>query len=94
MSSPISLLGQTHVCPVPGHGGGPVVVTQQTYVTVDGIPVATVSDELICTGPPTSDAIATGSSVVKVDGKPVARIGDLCEHGGSLVEGVPWITCE
>ena len=94
MSKPVTLLGHNHVCPVPGHVGGPVALTEHSYVTVEGIPIATVSDTLICTGPPTTDTIVTGSSVVTIEGKPVARIGDLCEHGGVLTEGVSWITCE
>ena len=50
MSSPVTLKGHMHVCPMinPGpkpHIGGPVVSTQQTFLTVEGVPVATAEDE-------------------------------------------------
>ncbi|WP_366872529.1 PAAR domain-containing protein [uncultured Roseobacter sp.] len=92
MSKPLALLGHDHTCPRRGHRGGPIVSTGQSYVTVDGVPIATVSDKLICTGPPTTDSVTSGSSLVTIDGKPVARIGDSCAHGGTIVEGVSWIT--
>ncbi len=60
---------------------------------MEGVPVATVGDSLLCTGvPTTSDKITGGSSVAKIEGKRIARIGDSCAHGGTLVQGVPWIT--
>jgi len=96
----VTLKGHMHVCPMvdPGpkpHVGGPVVSTQQSFVTVEGVPIATVGDSLLCTGvPTTSDRITGGSSVAKIQGKSVARSGDPCAHGGSLVQGVPWITFE
>ena len=96
---PVVLRGHHHICPMvdPGpkpHVGGPVISTGQTYVTVDGIPVATVTDSTLCSGVPTTAAITSGSSIAKIDGKKVARLGDSCEHGGKLVQGVPWITFE
>lgn len=96
----VSLKGHMHTCPMvdPGpkpHIGGPVISTQQSFVTVDGVPVATVGDSLLCTGvPTTSDKITGGSSVAKIEGKNIARFGDACAHGGKLVEGVSWITFE
>lgn len=100
MSSPVVLKGHMHVCPKvdPGpnpHIGGPVISTQQTFVTVDGVPIATVGDSLLCSGvPTTSDKITSGSSVGSIQGKKIARLGDTCAHGGTLVEGVSWITFE
>ncbi|WP_425286376.1 PAAR domain-containing protein [Brucella cytisi] len=32
------------------HIGGPVISTQQTFVTVDSVPIATVGDSVLCTG--------------------------------------------
>lgn len=96
----VTLKGHMHVCPMvdPGpkpHIGGPVISTQQTFITVDGVPVATVGDSLLCTGvPATSDKITSGSAVANIQGKKIARIGDSCAHGGKLVEGVSWITFE
>ncbi|WP_165913893.1 PAAR domain-containing protein [Sinorhizobium americanum] len=88
-----------HVCPKvdPGpkpHVGGPVVSTGQNFVTVNGVPIATVSDKTMCSGVPTTAAIAGGSSIAKINGKKIARQGDSCEHGGRLVQGVSWITFE
>lgn len=97
---PVTLKGNMHVCPMvdPGpkpHIGGPVISTQQSFVTVDGIPIATVGDSLLCTGvPTTSDKITSGSSVANIQGKKIARLGDSCAHGGKLVEGVSWIMFE
>ncbi len=77
------------------HVGGPVVSTQQSFVTVEGVPFATVGDSLLCNGvPTTSDRITGGSSIAKIEGKAIARFGDACAHGGRLAQGVPWITFE
>lgn len=97
---PVTLKGHMHICPMvdPGpkpHIGGPVVSTQQAFVTVEGVPIAPVGDSLLCTGvPTTSDRIASGSSVASIQGKKIARLGDACAHGGKLVDGVSWITFE
>ncbi len=97
---PVSLKGHMHVCPMvdPGpkpHIGGPVTSTRQNFVTVEGVPVATFGDSLLCTGvPTTSDKITEGSSVANIEGKKIARLGDSCAHGGKLVQGVSWLTFE
>ena len=96
---PVALLGHMHVCPQidPGpkpHVGGPIVSVAQDFVTVDGIPVSTVDSKTLCTGMPGTAAIIQGSSIANIEGKRVARIGDSCEHGGKLVQGIPWITFE
>lgn len=98
MGQPVALKGHMHVCPMvdPGpkpHIGGPITSTQQTFVTVEGVPIATVGDSLLCTGvPTTSDKITTGSSVASIARKKISRLGDACAHGGKLVQGVSWIT--
>lgn len=96
MGSPVTLKGHMHVCPMcdPGpkpHIGGPVTSTAQSFVRVNGIPIATVDDKTMCTGVPTTAAIVSGSSIASINGKKIARMGDSCEHGGKLVQGVPWI---
>jgi uncharacterized Zn-binding protein involved in type VI secretion len=91
MGKPVTLKGHMHVCPVPGHVGGPVVSTAQNFVKVNGIPIATIDDKTLCNGVPAIATITNGSSVAMIDGKKVARVGDRCEHGGTLVQGVPWI---
>lgn len=98
-ASPVSLKGHMHVCPKvdPGprpHVGGPVISTQQSFVTVEGTPVATVGDTCLCTGVPTTDTITAGSSFAAIDGKKIVRLGDACAHGGRLVQGTSWITFE
>lgn len=95
-SLPVTLKGHMHVCPMvdPGpkpHIGGPVISTGQSFVTVNGIPIATVSDKTFCSGVPTTASITGGSSVARIEGKKIARLSDACEHGGKLVQGVPWI---
>lgn len=97
MSAPVTLKGHNHSCPMSDpkrHIGGPVVSTQQIFVTVDGVPIATVGDICTCAGVPTSDSIAGGSSVANINGHKIARVGDPCNHGGTLTQGVPWLTFE
>ncbi|WP_145640256.1 PAAR domain-containing protein [Neorhizobium alkalisoli] len=96
---PVTLKGHMHVCPMvdPGpkpHVGGRVSSTQQSFVCVEGVPIATVADKCTCTGVPTKAGITGGSSVANIGGRKIARFGDACEHGGRLVQGVPWITFE
>jgi uncharacterized Zn-binding protein involved in type VI secretion len=96
---PVTLLGHAHLCPMvdPGprpHVGGPVVSTGQSFVRVNGIPVATATDKTLCCGVPTSAAITGGSSIAKINGKKVARFGDSCEHGGKLSQDEGWIRFE
>lgn len=96
---PVTLKGHMHICPMvdPGprpHVGGPVVSTQQSFVCVEGVPISTVTDKCACTGVPTTAAITGGSSVATINGKKVARLGDACEHGGRLVQGITWLTFE
>jgi uncharacterized Zn-binding protein involved in type VI secretion len=98
VSQPITLRGHMHVCPMvdPGpkpHAGGPVSSTAQSFVCVDGVPIATVGDKCTCTGVPTAAGMTSGSSVAKIGGRPIARL-DACEHGGRLVQGVPWLTIQ
>ncbi len=99
MSKPVTLLTHMHVCPMvdPGprpHVGGPVVSTGQKFVCVEGVPIATVGDACTCTGVPTTATITGGSSIASINGKKVARMGDACQHGGKLVQGIPWIRFE
>ncbi len=96
---PVTLRGHMHICPMvdPGprpHVGGPVVQVSQNFVCVEGVPIATVNDRCICSGVPTTAGISGGSSVARINGKKVARLDNSCEHGGRLVQGVPWITFE
>ncbi|WP_062585887.1 PAAR domain-containing protein [Rhizobium sp. Leaf311] len=91
MPQPVSLKGHQHKCPVHNHQGGPITATQQSFVTVNGVAIATVGDVCVCTGIPTDDQIAEGSALAFIEGKKVARLNDKCAHGGEIVEGVTWI---
>ena len=99
MGRPVALKGHMHVCPKidPGpkpHVGGPVTDAGQSFVTVDGVPIATVGGKALCSGALTSAGITGGSSVATINGKKIARIGDSCEHGGNLIQGALWLTFE
>jgi len=99
MGLPVALKGHMHVCPQvdPGpkpHVGGPVVSTSQNYVKVYGLPIATVGSKCACTGMPGTAAITSGSAIANIGGQKIARMGDTCEHGGKLVQGMPWLTFE
>lgn len=90
MGKPIALKGHFHSCPrtVPlQHVGGPITNTQN-LVKVNGIPVATMGDDCICTGTGQVDRIIGGSSTVRINGKGVARKGDGTAHGGQIEQGV------
>lgn len=92
MGKPVAFLGAFHVCPayngkVP-HVGGPTLAASSN-VFVGGMPVARVSDKLVCVGPP--DSVASGSATVFANGLPIARLGDSTSHGGTIVVGNPTI---
>ncbi|WP_417502094.1 PAAR domain-containing protein [Marinobacter sp.] len=92
MSKPTAFLGAFHICPattgpVP-HVGGPTLAASPN-VFVGGLPIARLSDKLICVGPP--DVVAEGSGTVFANGLPVARLGDATVHGGKIVVGNPTV---
>nr|WP_272091163.1 PAAR domain-containing protein [Nannocystis bainbridge] len=77
-----------HVCPVPTHVGGPVVVGE-TSVLIGMMPAAREGDKLVCaTGP---DSVARGEPSVLIGNKPAARLGDPTTHGGTIVVGCPTV---
>lgn len=83
---PIALLGHHHSCPY--HVGGPLI-TGQVNVTVNGIPVACVTDQMECRV--SIDTIVEGSTMVTINGLAVARLGDPTAHGGQVADGDPLI---
>lgn len=92
MGKPAAYLGAFHVCPgktgkVP-HVGGPTLAASPN-VFVGGLPLARVSDKLVCVGP--TDTITQGSSSVTANGLAVARLGDGTAHGGKIVVGNPTV---
>lgn len=92
MTKPVALVGDSHSCPKvePGpvpHIGGPIIDAGQGFVTYNGLPVAVEGGVCQCTGVPTTDGHARGSSLVRIDGKGVMRIGDSTDHGGVITSG-------
>jgi uncharacterized Zn-binding protein involved in type VI secretion len=47
------------------------------------------TDMAVCVGPP--DSIAMGSVTTLIGNIPAARLGDTCEHGGTIVLGCPTV---
>ena len=79
---PAARITDMHVCPVPTHVGGPVVVGEMTVI-IGMMPAAREGDKLICaTGP---DSVARGEPTVLIGNKPAARLGDPTTHGGTIV---------
>lgn len=96
MRKPVALIGHQHICPmtVPRpHIGGPVI-TGQTSVKIDGVPVAVVGDKTVCIGVPCKDAVVRGSSIARINGKPIARVGDRTSHGGRITQGAFGVRCD
>lgn len=92
MGMPAARVTDMHVCPMvtPGlppipHVGGPIIPPCAVNVLTGGLPQARVTDMATCVGPP--DMIVKGSMTVLVNDLPAARIGDMTEHGGTIVMG-------
>lgn len=75
---PVARLGDSHSCPIPGHGVTPIVSGSQS--TEDGLPIARVGDKTGC-----GAAIVQGSSVSSTDGRPTAFLGSATDHGGKII---------
>lgn len=93
MGQPAARLTDMTACPmvtglVP-HVGGPIVGPCAPTVLTGGLPQARVTDMAQCLGPPAT--IIKGSATVIVSGQPAARIGDLTNHGGTIVSGLPTV---
>ena len=76
-----SRLGDSHVCPLPGHGTTPIV-TASSNVIINGMGAARVGDVCGC-----GAVITTGFPSVLVNGRPLAHVGSLTSHGGTIVSG-------
>ncbi len=89
---PAARLGDMHTCPMvdPGpkpHVGGPILPPCAPQVLIGSMPAARVTDKAVCVGPP--DTIIKGSPTVKIGSQMAARIGDMTQHGGIIVQGLP-----
>lgn len=94
MPKPIAHLGHMHSCPMvdPGpkpHVGGPITNPGQSFVRLNGVPLAVSGGSCLCTGQPGPDRMSSGSAVVKIDGKALMRLGDSTAHGGKITSGAP-----
>ena len=76
-------VGDTHVCPIPGHGSSPILPNGSS-ILVDGKPVARVGDATGC-----GAMITQGYPMAFADGMPVAYLRSPTNHGGSIVSGNP-----
>ncbi|WP_421858599.1 phospholipase effector Tle1 domain-containing protein [Marinobacter salarius] len=76
-------VGDTHVCPIPGHGSSPIL-PNGCSIFADGKPVARVGDATGC-----GAMITQGYPMAFADGMPVAYLGSPTNHGGSIVSGNP-----
>jgi len=90
---PAARVTDMHTCPmltvlVP-HVGGPILPPGAPTVLIDFLPAATVTNMLVCVGPP--DIIVKGSAGVFINFMPAARMGDMTAHGGVIILGSP--TC-
>jgi uncharacterized Zn-binding protein involved in type VI secretion len=94
MPMPAAMIGDDHACPmfdgpVP-HVGGPVIGPGAPTVFICGTPAIIEGDMMVCVGPP--DSLVLGSETVFACGMPVGRVGDLCEHGGTIIgPGAPTV---
>lgn len=86
---PAARITDMHVCPavtgIVPHVGGPIIGPGEATVLIEKLPASIVGDSVTCVGPP--DSVAMGSMTVMIGGKQAARMGDLCNHGGSIVLG-------
>jgi uncharacterized Zn-binding protein involved in type VI secretion len=86
---PAARVTDMHVCPmvtaIVPHVGGPIIPPGQPTVLIDFLPAATVTNMLMCVGPP--DMIVMGSIGVMICFLPAARLGDPTVHGGVIILG-------
>jgi uncharacterized Zn-binding protein involved in type VI secretion len=71
------------------HVGGPILPPGEPTVLISSMPAARLSDQAVCTGPPSS--IVMGEPTVLIGGKPAARLSDTTAHGGLIVAGCPTV---
>lgn len=93
MGQPAARVGDMHVCPmmtgpVP-HVGGPITQSACPTVLIGKMPSAQATSMATCVGPP--DLVAMGSATVLIGKLPAARLGDPCEHGGTIIIGCPTV---
>lgn len=92
---PAARITDLHVCPKVEsppprpHVGGPITSSAST-VNIGYLKAARVTDSALCVVG-ANDTIVAGSPTVFIEGLMAARIGDKCQHGGSIVTGFPTV---
>ncbi|WP_309044069.1 PAAR domain-containing protein [Marinobacter sediminicola] len=79
----VACIGDTHVCPIPGHGSSPIIANGAT-ASLDGVPIARVGDACGC-----GAKIIQGYPLAFLDGRPLAHMGSPTDHGGQIITGKP-----
>ncbi|MCL1478798.1 MAG: PAAR domain-containing protein [Marinobacter sp.] len=79
----VACVGDTHVCPLHGHGSSPIIANGAT-ASVDGVPIARVGDACGC-----GAVIVQGYPLALLDGRPLAHMGSPTSHGGQIITGKP-----
>ncbi|BAV74390.1 PAAR domain-containing protein [Pseudomonas chlororaphis subsp. aurantiaca] len=74
-------LGDSHVCPMPGHGTTPIVSAAMD-VSINGMGSARVGDTCGC-----GAVITTGFPSILINGRPMAHLGSPTSHGGTITTG-------
>ncbi|WP_028682241.1 PAAR domain-containing protein [Pseudomonas chlororaphis] len=74
-------LGDSHVCPMPGHGTTPIVSAAMD-VSINGMGSARVGDTCGC-----GAVITTGFPSIVINGRPMAHLGSPTSHGGTITTG-------
>ncbi len=88
-----------HVCPLVNgivpHVGGPIItpVVGQGLVLIGGLPAAGQNSMCTCVGPPDMVGPIIGRTVM-IGGMPLARMGDMTNHGGSIILGCFTVTVQ
>ena len=93
MPQPAACITFPQVCPmftgpVP-HVGGIIAGPGAPTVIIAALPAACMGDLCVCVGPPAT--VALGSETVLFEDRPAARMGDITDHGGAIVLGVPTV---
>ena len=87
MARPAARISDPHTCPMPNHGGGPLLTPGEPTVLVGGRAAARFSDMATCVG--AVDAVSMGSPIVIVGKLLACRLGEATEHGGVVVDAFP-----
>ncbi|AKA25267.1 PAAR domain-containing protein [Pseudomonas chlororaphis] len=79
--TPSARLGDSHVCPIPGHGTTSIVSAAMD-VSINGMGSARVGDTCGC-----GAVITTGFPSILINGRPMAHLGSPTSHGGTITTG-------